>query len=80
MEKSVTEQEKLEYLREYYISLTPYLWISKTDPSCFYYDNKHKPYALKHGWSKEQVGEILSEWLELIAGHKVPAEFKEGSF
>lgn len=60
--QSITREEKLNYVNEHYVQVNDYMWVSETDPTCLIYDNEHKPYALKNGWSKDQIGEILVEW------------------
>lgn len=71
--QKITREQKIAYLDSIYLKISDRMWVSETDPGVIVYDNHQKPYQLKDGWSYEQVGEILSEWVLLMTGEKVQA-------
>lgn len=73
----VTDEEVTKELLENYDQISPAIWVSKKDPLVIVYDKKYKPYAYKDGWSKEQIGEILSEWLFVISQEKIEPKYVE---
>lgn len=73
---AVTAEQVNEHLKANYTQLSEGLWVSESDVSCMIYDEDLKPFALEHGWSKEQMGEILEHWYEILVGEKIKAEFR----
>lgn len=78
--KAITEEEIYKHLNENYLKVKEHFWVATNDVSCIVYDPKSKPYDLKDGWSTIQLGEILSEWLEILTGEKIPAKYRQGSW
>lgn len=76
----ITYEQRLRHVKENMIELAPYLWVEESDPTVMVYDPKQKPYALKKGWSNEQLGEILQEWFYLLTEEKIPVYLKEDSY
>jgi hypothetical protein len=77
--KAISDEQIYAYLNANYLKLGNSMWVQENDPSVIYYDPKLKPYALADGWNQAQMGEILSEWLELAAGVKLPVKYIENA-
>lgn len=76
---TITEENINEYLNEHYTKITPSLYVSNTDSTVMVYDEKLKPFALPDGWTTNQLGEILEEWIEHVGNVRVKAEHIEGA-
>lgn len=74
---SVSREECIAYLDKNYVKVAEGMWVAENDPGVIVYDNSLKPYSLADGWSNDQVGEILTEWAEVMAGVKVLAVLRE---
>lgn len=72
--KNITREQMLDYVCKNYEQVSERMWVSTTDPTVIVYDNLAKPYKLRDGWSVDQIGEILSEWLEMMSGKEIAAE------
>ena len=77
----VTKEEIFESIKSDFEKINDAIWVSKHDASVIIYDEEFKRYLYPDGWSKEQIGEILSEWLEVVAQVKLPVKYaKEASW
>lgn len=74
MVSQITPEEVQDYLSKNYLQISPAIWVSESDPSCFIYDEAFKPFALSDGWSSAQLGEIFEEWYEALVGEKTKAQ------
>lgn len=76
---TITKDDVTKFLGENYQQLTPAIWVSSSDPTVMIYDKEKKPYGLKGGWSKDQMGEILEEWFKAVTDQKIQNFFVEDS-
>lgn len=71
---SITRDEVEFYLKDVRecTKVSDKLWVSRHDPTVFYFDERYLPFDLKDGWSNEAVARVIQEWCHEMIGETVP--------
>lgn len=66
IDATITRQDLIEYANQNYYRITPYMWVSKSDPTVILIDQVLRPYDLRNGWSNLMISTIVWEWLQIV--------------